>query len=82
MALSRDARAYAAAWSHGHGSAWFEEDCAVAFLVVERPEWFPDADPEAARATVAWAKARCDELNGKPKPNARCDETAHYRSEL
>lgn len=44
---------YAAQWSHGMGAAWFEEDCAVACVIVAYPEHFTPSNVESAKATVA-----------------------------
>ena len=38
--MPADARAYAAAWSHGWGARWYEEDCAVGFVIAEYPHAF------------------------------------------
>ena len=39
-----DGRAFAAKWSHGWGDAWFEEDCAWAFVAEAFPESFSEYD--------------------------------------
>lgn len=38
--LSGKARAFAKEWSHGWGGEWFEQDCAVAYVVAELPHLF------------------------------------------
>lgn len=45
-------RRFAAAWSHGHGQAWFEEDCAALQVIAAFPELFPHI-PEADRENIA-----------------------------
>lgn len=38
--FTQKARAFASKWSKGHGWQWFEEDCAVAYVVMAMPECF------------------------------------------
>lgn len=42
-------RDFASSWSHGWGSAWFEEDCAWAGVAIAFPEHFEAGHVEAAR---------------------------------
>lgn len=39
-------RKFAAAWSHGWGEAWFEEDCAALQVIAAFPELFPHIPAE------------------------------------
>lgn len=58
--IPEDERAYAIRWSgvSTNGIAWFEEDCAVAFVIVAAPELFAPETVASARAMASWAKQK------------------------
>lgn len=45
---------YAADWSHGRGSAWFEEDCAAYAVIAAFPALFPGEQERAAEVVAHW----------------------------
>jgi hypothetical protein len=54
--IAPDLQRYAAAWCHGFGPGWFEEDCAAAIVPVSFPHHFAPAHVTKAAEVVAWIR--------------------------